>query len=218
MSLMAVSGMERTTAVVIGTGLSGLAVASELRRRGIDPIIVCGLDSSGQGAAAVSTNTASLQRCDVADSADHQERNEILRHLWNYAASHRLDVRRTTRALRLNPVNQDTAEDLTVASRQWAVHTADGVLLTDYVVVTRCGQSQLRRMVAELGLAVGHNVAAAMRSIGIYLVGVGELITPTPKEVLRQATVVGQAISAKVNPENVQAALTGSFAAVPSIA
>ena len=33
-------GTERTTTVIIGTGLSGLAVASELRRRGVDSIIV----------------------------------------------------------------------------------------------------------------------------------------------------------------------------------
>jgi hypothetical protein len=41
-----------------------------------------------------------------------------------------------------------------------------------------------------------------MRQIGIYLVGVGELITPSPKEVLRQAKTVGQAISASVHPES----------------
>src|SRR5690348_8934699 len=34
------SGAERTTTVVIGTGLPGLAIATELRRRGVDSIIV----------------------------------------------------------------------------------------------------------------------------------------------------------------------------------
>jgi hypothetical protein len=53
-------------------------------------------------------------------------------------------------------------------------------------------------MLAELGIAVGQNFAAAMRAVGMHLVGVGELITPTPKEVLRQAKAVGQAISARV--------------------
>ena len=53
-----------------------------------------------------------------------------------------------------------------------------------------------------------------MRAIGIYLVGVGELITPSPKEVLRQAKTVGQAISAKVYPETASTIMTGSFAAV----
>jgi hypothetical protein len=54
-----------------------------------------------------------------------------------------------------------------------------------------------------------------MRAIGIYLVGVGELITPSPKEVLRQAKTVGQAISAKVNPENPALPYTGSLAILP---
>ncbi|MNR59399.1 hypothetical protein D3C85_1806500 [compost metagenome] len=69
-------------------------------------------------------------------------------------------------------------------------------------------------MIHEFGIAVGRNVVAAMRAIGIYLVGVGELITPSPKEVLRQAKTVGQAISAKVHPENAPTIMTGSFAAV----
>ena len=42
------SGAERTTTVVIGTGLPGLAIATELRRRGVDSIIVSRLDSPGQ--------------------------------------------------------------------------------------------------------------------------------------------------------------------------
>src|SRR6476620_11034170 len=37
-------GTERTTTVIIGTGLSGLAVGAELRRRGVDAIVVDGLD------------------------------------------------------------------------------------------------------------------------------------------------------------------------------
>ena len=76
------------------------------------------------------------------------------------------------------------------------------------MVLTRCAHSQLRRMLSELGMAVGQNLVAAMRAIGMYLVGVGELITPTPKEVLRQAKVVGQAISAKVYPDSVPSVLT----------
>lgn len=43
-----------------------------------------------------------LQRTEVADPAAMQERNEILRHLRNYAANHQLDVRNTTRAVRLD--------------------------------------------------------------------------------------------------------------------
>ena len=97
-------------------------------------------------------------------------------------------------------------------AEQWAVHTPDGVLLADHIVLTRCAHSQLRRMLTDLGIAAGRNLMAAMRAIGMYLVGVGELITPTPKEVLRQAKVVGQAISAKVYPDSLPAVLTGSFA------
>jgi glycine/D-amino acid oxidase-like deaminating enzyme len=231
---MPAASTERTTAVVIGAGMSGLAVASELSRYGVDAIVVDGLQIPG---TTQSLNTGILQRCDAADAACLQERSEILRHLRNYAASHGLDVRSTTRAVRLDRLDEAAlgaivsgtaisgpgasgpgASGPGALSHQWAVHTANGVLLADHIVVTRCGQSQLRRMLAELGIAIGQNVVAAMRAIGMYLVGVGELATPTPKEVLRQAKVVGQAISAKVHPDSVHGALTGTFAAVPVLA
>ena len=137
MSLMPDSATERTTTVVIGAGLSGLAVASELSRYGVGSIVVDGFGPLAQTGPSV--HTGMLQRCEVA-----------------------------------------------------------GILLADHVVVTRCAQSQLRKMLAELGIAVGQNLVAAMRAVGMHLVGVGELITPTPKEVLRQAKAVGQAISSKV--------------------
>ncbi|WP_370124917.1 FAD-binding protein [Arthrobacter sp. MW3 TE3886] len=199
-------GIERTTAVVIGTGLSGLAVASELQRRGVSSIIVDGLDLLGAGHPA---NTSSLQRCDAADAASLRERNEILRHLRNYAASHKLDVRNNIRALQLDLLEAGTEGS---ATEKWAVRTPDGVLLADHLVLTRCAHSQLRRMLSELGMAAGQNLMAAMHALGMYLVGVGELITPTPKEVLRQAKVVGQAISAKVHPNGIPALLPGGFA------
>jgi hypothetical protein len=199
-------GIERTTAVVIGTGLSGLAVASELQRRGVSSIIVDGLDLLGAGHPA---NTSSLQRCDAADAASLRERNEILRHLRNYAASHKLDVRNNIRALQLDLLEAGTDGSPT---EKWAVQTPGGVLLADHLVLTRCAHSQLRRMLSELGMAAGQNLMAAMHALGMYLVGVGELITPTPKEVLRQAKVVGQAISAKVHPNGIPALLPGGFA------
>lgn len=198
------AGTEQTTTVIIGTGLSGLAVAAELRRRGVDSIVVDGLDVLGAAQPA----TTSLQRCDAADPATLRERNEILRHLRNYAASHQVDVRNTTRAVQLTKVDAAPAP-------QWEVHTATGVLLADHIVLTRCAQSQLRRMINEFGIAVGRNLAAAMRAIGIYLVGVGELITPSPKEVLRQAKTVGLAISAKVHPAPLAPPSTGSLAMLP---
>ena len=219
MSLTPDSGTERTTTVVIGAGLSGLAVASELSRYGVGSIVVDGFGALSTAGPTV--HTGMLQRTEVADPAAMQERNEILRHLRNYAANHQLDVRNTTRAVRLDFLGSDPsrrigyglAASMTTAGlrtglhvsgplestpRQWAVHTANGVLLADHVVVTRCAQSQLRRMLAELGIAVGQNFAAAMRAVGMHLVGVGDLITPSPKEVLRQAKAVGQAISSKV--------------------
>ncbi|WP_354148318.1 FAD-binding protein [Arthrobacter sp. 754] len=207
-------GTERTTTVIIGTGLSGLAVGAELRRRGIDAIVVDGLDILG---AAQPANTASLQRCDAADSDSLRERNEILRHLRNYAASHDMDVRNTTRAVQLTMVGGTAAgahagAPETSAPRQWEVHTPNGILLADNIVLTRCAHSQLRRMLSDFGITVRSNLVAAMRTIGIYLVGVGELITPSPKEVLRQAKTVGQAISAKMQPDDGPPALTGSFA------
>ena len=218
MSTMPAASTERTTTVVIGAGMPGLAVASELSRYGVDAIVVDGMYVPGP---LQPLNTGILQRCDAADAACLQERSEILRHLRNYAASHGLDVRSTTRAVRLDRLDEAAAETVIspdVVSYQWAVHTANGVLLADHIVVTRCGQSQLRRMLAELGIAIGQNLVAAMRAIGMYLVGVGELATPTPKEVLRQAKVVGQAISAKVHPDSVHGALTGTFAAIPALA
>jgi flavin-dependent dehydrogenase len=207
-------GTEQTTTVIIGTGLSGLAVAAELRRHGVDSIVVDGLDILGAGQPA---NTASLQRCDAADSDSLRERNEILRHLRNYAASHGMDVRNTTRAVQLTMVGGAAGARASEGpgARQWEVHTPDGVLLADHIVLTRCAHSQLRRMLSDFGITVGHNLVAAMRAIGIYLVGVGELITPSPKEVLRQAKTVGQAISSKVNPESAPTILTGSFAVLP---
>ena len=204
------AGTEQTTTVIIGTGLSGLAVAAELRRYGVDSIVVDGLDILGANQPA---NTSSLQRCDAADSETLRERNEILRHLRNYAASHSVDVRNTTRAVQLTML--EGAEHH--SAPQWQVHTPTGVLVADNIVLTRCAHSQLRRMLNDFGIAVGRNVAAAMRAIGIYLVGVGELITPSPKEVLRQAKTVGQAISAKVNPASGQPG-SGSFPATGSFA
>lgn len=203
------SGAERTTTVVIGTGLPGLAIATELRRRGVDAIIVSGLESPGTGTGNA-FQAAPRQRCDAPGTPSREERNEILRQLRNYASSHHLDIRSDTSAVLLDKMGADAS------LHRWAVHTPDGVLLADHIVLTRCANSQLRRMLTDLGISVGQNLVAAMRAIGIYLVGVGELITPTPREVLRQAKAVGQAISAKVNPDSVPSVLTGSFAALPA--
>ena len=215
-SMPVYGGIERTSTVVIGTGLSGLAVASELQRRGVGTIVVDGLDLLGAGNPA---NTSSLQRCDAADAATLRERNEILRHLRNYAASHSLDIRNNVRALQLDHLDADghRASGLDFQAgghpaQHWAASTPTGILYADHLVLTRCAHSQLRRMLADLGVAAGQNLMAAMHALGMYLVGVGELITPTPKEVLRQAKLVGQAISAKVHPEGMPPLLSAGLA------
>lgn len=192
---MPVSGTERTTTVIIGAGFSGLAVASELSRRGVETIVVDGFDTPGVPSGPV---TGSLPRCDSVASAGLLERAEILRHLRNYAASHNLDIRNATRASQLNLVGTVPGN---ATPPQWEVHTATGILLADTIVLTRCAQAQLRRMLAGLGMTLGQNMAAALRAIGIYLVGVGELIVPSPKEVLRQAKTVSKAISATLRQQ-----------------
>lgn len=215
-SMPVYGGIERTSTVVIGTGLSGLAVASELQRRGVGAIVVDGLDLLGAGNPA---NTSSLQRCDAADAATLRERNEILRHLRNYAASHSLDIRNNVRALQLDHLDAERPavegldfQEAGHPAQQWAVSTPNGILYADHLVLTRCAHSQLRRMLADLGVAAGQNLMAAMHALGMYLVGVGELITPTPKEVLRQAKLVGQAISAKVHPDGTPPLLSAGLA------
>lgn len=205
-SLPMSAGIERTSAVIIGTGLSGLAVASELQRRGVDSIVVDGLDLLGTGQPA---NISSLQRCGATDASCLQERNEILRHLRNYASSHKLDVRHGVRAQQVDRMDAGTSGS---GTQQWAVRTPGGVLVADHLVLTRCAYSQLRRMLSELGMAAGQNLKAAMHALGMYLVGVGQLITPTPKQVLRQAKDVGLAISAKVHLDRDTALLPGGCA------
>lgn len=194
---------EQTTTVIVGAGLPGLAVAAELRRRGVPAIVVDGLDPQ----AARHPATASQQRCDAPDSETLRERNEILRHLRNYAASHDVDIR-SIRAVQLARPEAVHA----ASAPSWEVHTSAGVLVAEHVVLTRCAQSQLRRMVSELEIGAGGNAAAAMRAAGIYLVGVGEFTTPSPKDVLRQAKTVGQAISAQVNPGSDACPPTASLA------
>ena len=81
-----------------------------------------------------------------------------------------------------------------LGSKKWAVQTRNGVLLADHVVLTKYPQNQLRRFVQSLGLAVGIDIKAALRAIGLYLIGVGEMLTPTTREIVRQAKVISDAI------------------------
>ena len=81
-----------------------------------------------------------------------------------------------------------------LGSKKWAVQTRNGVLLADHVVLTKYPQNQLRRFVQSLGLAVGIDIKAALRAIGLYLIGVGEMLTPTTREIVRQAKVISDSI------------------------
>lgn len=207
MSILPVhGGIERTSAVIIGSGLSGLAVASELQRRGVDSIVIDGLELPGAGRPP---GAPSLQRCGATDAAIVQECNQILRHLRNYAASHKLDIRNDLRAQRVDRLDAGISGS---RRQQWVIRTPGGVLMADHLVLTRCAYSQLRRMLSDLGMVVGQHLKAALHDLGMYLVGVGQLIAPTPKEALRQAKAVGQAISTKVHPDALPAARSAGLA------
>ncbi|NJC24445.1 hypothetical protein BJ994_003521 [Arthrobacter pigmenti] len=178
---------EMTTTVVIGSGLSGLAVASELSRRGVHSIVVESAECLSSGAG----------RTVMTDSVSLSERTELLRLLRCYASSHSLDIRQETLAEGLCMVGYSNLLPAPVlGSKKWAVQTGNGVLLADHVVLTKYPQNQLRRFVQSLGLAVGRDLKAALRAIGLYLIGVGEMLTPTTREIVRQAKVISDAIVA----------------------
>ena len=179
-------GAELTTTVVIGSGLSGLAVASELSRRGIESIVVECMEA---------VDTGQLSRTVMTDSVSLSERTELLRLLRGYASSHSLDIRHSTIAENLCVVGHSLLLPAPVlGSKKWAVQTGNGVLLADHVVLTKYPQNQLRRFLLSLGLAVGHDLKAAAQAIGLHLVGVGELLSPTTREIVRQAKLVSTAI------------------------
>ncbi|MCZ2403353.1 FAD-binding protein [Paenarthrobacter sp. Z7-10] len=185
---------ESTTTVVIGSGFSGLAVASELSRQGVASIVVDGLELMG---AALP-----LRRVGLAEPGALSERGEILRLLWHYAETHHVDVRRSTHALELRMAAPHLPGALPLP-KKWIIRTAEGLLLADNVVFTRCGQNQLRRILASLGIKIGRDVPNAMRALGLYLVGVGDLISPTTREILHQAKAVSNAISATISAADI---------------
>lgn len=185
-SLAAAPACESCTTVVIGSGFSGLAVASELSRQGINAVVVDGLDFLGPSAA--------LRQSSIGDLQAMGERAEILRLLRRYADTHQLDVRPATRAVQLS---RNCAEE--TAPQQWVVHTAQGVLLAENIVLTRCAQSQLRSLLGSLGIKVGRDILSVLRALGMYLVGVGDVVVPSTREILRQAKMVSNAISTQAS-------------------
>ena len=187
-------GGESTAAVVIGTGLSGLAVAAELNRHGIPATTLGGLES-----ASPSTGTGALRVADLS-SAESAEYLEVLRHVRKYAVTHALDVRHHVHARHLalvEPADPGDPSDSGPAVR-WAVRTDDGVLFADAVILTRCAHNQLRRFLADLGYSLGDNLMAALAEIGLYLIGVTELEAPSTRELVRQAKAVGAEVAGRV--------------------
>lgn len=178
---------EVTSTVVIGSGLSGLAVASELSRRGIHSIVVESSECSDSGAMrTVMTDTISLS-----------ERTELMRLLRGYAAAHQLDVRQSTVAEHLSIIGHPKLLATPVGRKKWAVQTADGVLLADHVVLTKYPQNELRKFLRSMGITIGRDLKAALRAIGLHLIGVGDVLTPTTREIVRQAKLVSDAIVAE---------------------
>lgn len=176
---------EVTTAVVIGSGLTGLAVVSELNRRGIESIVLDGLQHDSQPAHAP-----------VTDAAGLPERAELLRLLRGYATGHSLDIRRGTSAQGVGllrgsripaPVNR--------AAAKWAVRTPGGLLLADAVVLAGCGRPAVLKLLRSLGFAAGPALRNALRSAGLYVVGPGEAFPSHTRELVRQAKRAGQEVA-----------------------
>jgi hypothetical protein len=176
---------ESTSAIVIGTGLSGLAVAGELSRHGVASVTVDGLES-----AAPSTATTTLRVTDLS-STESVEYLQVMRHLRAHVASQGLDVRTTVRARHLALVEQLKPG----APLRWAVRTDAGVIFADAVVLTRCAHNQLRRFLADLGFSLGEKLMEELASIGLYLIGVAELSSPSTRELLWQAKSVARLVA-----------------------
>ncbi|MCC9197509.1 FAD-binding protein [Arthrobacter sp. zg-Y820] len=177
---------EATAAVVVGCGLPGLAVASELSRQGIHPIVLNGLRQ----------DTESLH-CPVPDAWSLPERADLLRLLRGYAAGHSLDIRRGTSAEEVGLLRGSAAPAQQADGMKWTVRTRDGVLLADAVVLAGCGQPALVKLVRTLGFAAGAELGDALRSVGLYVVGAGEALTVPTRELVRQAKRAGQEVAAR---------------------
>ncbi len=183
----ALGSAEQTTTVVVGSGLSGLAVASELSRRGVESIVVEALECADSG----------TMRTVMADTASLSERTELMRLLRGYASAHQLDIRQGTIAEQLSIIGHPTLITAPTERKQWAVQTADGVLLADHVVLTKFPQNELRRFLRAVGITIGKDLKSALRAIGLHLIGVGEPLTPTTRESVRLAKLIGDTIAAE---------------------
>ena len=179
---------ELTGAVVIGCGLSGLAVARELSRQGVDSIVI-----HGPVQDADSIREAS------GEPGVFTGRVELVRLLQAYAASHHLDIRENSEAREITPAAPGGLLPAAVPGKgKWAVRTGRELLLADYVVLTSCSRADLRKLARAMGAGSVPMAAAALRDMGMYLVGVGLL--PTLGSLIRQARAAGAAIADAAPP------------------
>lgn len=193
-----------TDVVVVGTGMGGLAVATQLHRKGMAVVVIDGLNQGDPVAAGAlrHATTEELERVAIGDPASHRERRDILRQLHGYAKSHHLDIRRGVVAGALNPASpaqgmtRSSAASRETPSRRWALPTPGGLILCDSVVITGVsGRRRVRQFLKAVGQETSDNMATALRHVGIYLVGVGQQVSAGHREVLHQARLVGNAIA-----------------------
>ncbi|MFJ7749741.1 FAD-binding protein [Arthrobacter sp. NPDC097144] len=177
---------EVTAAVVIGCGLSGLAVASELSRQGVEAIVLNGLAHDTESAHSAVRDTGSLP-----------ERAELLRLLHGYAAGHSLDIRAGTAAQGLGLLSGSGVPVPVPGTTKWAIHTHEGVLLADAVVLTGCGKRALLGLVRSLGFSAGADLRNALRNAGLYVVGAGEALACPTRELARSAKRAAEEIAVR---------------------
>ncbi|MDK1326086.1 FAD-binding protein [Arthrobacter sp. zg-Y1143] len=181
---------ELTGAVVIGCGLSGMAVARELSRQGVDSIVIHGPVADADAIRETS-----------GEPAVFPERVELVRLLQAYAAGHHLDVREDSEAREISlasPADGVLPAPVPAPSAgKWAVRTGRELLLADYVVLTSCSRADLRKLSRAVGAGSGPGAATALRGIGVYLVGVDPLPVGS---LIRQARAAGEAIADAAPP------------------
>lgn len=177
---------EVTAAVVIGCGLSGLAVASELSRHGVEAIVLNGLAQDTESAHSA-----------VRDAGSLPERAELLRLLHGYAAGHSLDIRAGTAAQGLGLLRGSGVPVPVPGTTKWAIHTHEGILLADAVVLTGCGKRALLGLVRSLGFAAGTDLRNALRNVGLYVVGAGEALACPTRELARSAKRAAEDIAVR---------------------
>jgi len=176
---------EVTAAVVIGSGLTGLAVVSELNRRGVESVVLDRLRQDSQPAHAP-----------VADAAGLPGRAELIRLLHGYATGHALDIRRGTVVQTVSLLHgSGIPAPVTGEAVKWAVRTPDGILLTDAVVLAGCGRPAALMLLRSLGFAAGAEQHRALRSAGLYLVGAWQGVASPIRELVRQAKQAGQEVA-----------------------